>query len=341
MKDLIALKALYQPGRRIRLLKMEDLQAPPVGTLGTICGVDDIGSVLVAWDNGSSLNVIPEVDEVEILLSLEELKAMSNDKISISTKDEFLVLKSQRVGFADSLRLDYLEDIVLKTPNKVKLSIPKDSFMGDTDISLDFSTGYVTANGRPYNQLNRIDSHRKKSTANKKVFHSSINGFSIRKVVTMPSEDGYALSCDVYFKSKKVGHFLDKGDGSEYSFYANAPYSTRKIERVVRSFPSTCRDYGLGEIEVEYDMGQLVDALLEMEEVAKKLKAGGDYVLLDSWKEGRHFTAEVSKQTRDEDLLAEVRKRGVFDCEIRRFGSLEDLTVANTELKEEMLISLD
>ena len=31
---------------------MDDPQAPPVGTKGTVRGVDDIGSIMVAWDNG-------------------------------------------------------------------------------------------------------------------------------------------------------------------------------------------------------------------------------------------------------------------------------------------------
>ena len=36
---------------------MEDIQAPPIGTKGTVRGVDDIGSIMVSWDNGSSLSV--------------------------------------------------------------------------------------------------------------------------------------------------------------------------------------------------------------------------------------------------------------------------------------------
>ena len=51
----------------VRLLKMDDAQAPAVGTEGTVIGVDDIGSVMVAWDNGSSLNVLIGVDYVEIV----------------------------------------------------------------------------------------------------------------------------------------------------------------------------------------------------------------------------------------------------------------------------------
>ena len=43
---------------------MDDVQAPPVGTYGTVTGVDDTGSILVDWDNGSGLNVIFGIDEV-------------------------------------------------------------------------------------------------------------------------------------------------------------------------------------------------------------------------------------------------------------------------------------
>lgn len=46
---------------------MEDEFAPPVGTIGEVQFVDDIGSVYIRWQNGSSLAVIPDVDVVEIL----------------------------------------------------------------------------------------------------------------------------------------------------------------------------------------------------------------------------------------------------------------------------------
>ena len=62
-----ALKALrenYTQGTRIELVQMDDIQAPPAGTLGTVIGVDDTGSLLVNWDNGSGLNVIYGEDVV-------------------------------------------------------------------------------------------------------------------------------------------------------------------------------------------------------------------------------------------------------------------------------------
>ena len=61
------IKERYKPGTRVRLLYMNDRQAPPVGTEGTVRGVDDIGSVMVAWDNGCGLNVVLDEDEIEII----------------------------------------------------------------------------------------------------------------------------------------------------------------------------------------------------------------------------------------------------------------------------------
>ena len=48
----------YPVGTRVVLVRMDDVQAPPVGTKGTVLGVDDTGSLLMRWDTGSSLNVI-------------------------------------------------------------------------------------------------------------------------------------------------------------------------------------------------------------------------------------------------------------------------------------------
>ena len=42
----------YPVGTRVELLRMDDVQAPPVGTLGTVVGVDDTASLLMRWDNG-------------------------------------------------------------------------------------------------------------------------------------------------------------------------------------------------------------------------------------------------------------------------------------------------
>lgn len=57
------LRKRYPVGCRVELVCMDDPQAPPIGTRGTVTGVDDIGSVMVDWDNGGSLNVAFGADE--------------------------------------------------------------------------------------------------------------------------------------------------------------------------------------------------------------------------------------------------------------------------------------
>lgn len=41
------LRSTYPAGTRIVLVQMDDAQAPPIGTKGTVVGVDDTGSLLV------------------------------------------------------------------------------------------------------------------------------------------------------------------------------------------------------------------------------------------------------------------------------------------------------
>ncbi len=55
----------YPIGTRVELVEMDDFQAPPIGTKGTVEGVDDTASLLVAWDNGSCLNVVYGEDFVK------------------------------------------------------------------------------------------------------------------------------------------------------------------------------------------------------------------------------------------------------------------------------------
>jgi len=64
------IREIYPAGTRVELVKMEDPQAPPVGTRGTVQYVDDIASLGVAWDNGSSLQCVYGEDKVKKLDSV-------------------------------------------------------------------------------------------------------------------------------------------------------------------------------------------------------------------------------------------------------------------------------
>ena len=60
-------KRLYQTGARVRLVKMDDIQAPPVGTMGTVDCVDDIGTIHIRWDNGSCLGAVYGEDIIKVV----------------------------------------------------------------------------------------------------------------------------------------------------------------------------------------------------------------------------------------------------------------------------------
>ena len=64
---LQALRERFKPGSRVELLKMDDVQAPPIGTRGTVVGVDDIGSIMVNWDTGSGLSIAYGEDECKVV----------------------------------------------------------------------------------------------------------------------------------------------------------------------------------------------------------------------------------------------------------------------------------
>jgi hypothetical protein len=67
-KELKGLREHYPEGARVELLEKEDPQAPPVGTKGTVLGVDAAGDVMVAWDNGSSLRLVFGKDRCRLLV---------------------------------------------------------------------------------------------------------------------------------------------------------------------------------------------------------------------------------------------------------------------------------
>ena len=59
-----SVRKMYPVGTRVELVRMDDCQAPPIGTKGTVTAVDDTASLIMKWDNGCGLNVVYGVDEV-------------------------------------------------------------------------------------------------------------------------------------------------------------------------------------------------------------------------------------------------------------------------------------
>lgn len=50
----------YPIGSKVKLLHMNDPYAPPIGSIGIVKGVDDLGSILIQWEDHGRLNILPE-----------------------------------------------------------------------------------------------------------------------------------------------------------------------------------------------------------------------------------------------------------------------------------------
>ena len=59
-EELADLRRRYPKGSRIKLIRMEDPYCRDLksGMMGTVMHVDDIGTIHVAWDCGSTLGVV-------------------------------------------------------------------------------------------------------------------------------------------------------------------------------------------------------------------------------------------------------------------------------------------
>lgn len=62
-----SLKERYPVGCIVELIQMNDKYAPPVGTRGKVICVDDLGTIHVKWNNGSTLGVAYEEDSCKVV----------------------------------------------------------------------------------------------------------------------------------------------------------------------------------------------------------------------------------------------------------------------------------
>ena len=56
----------YPIGSKVKLIKMDDPYAPPIGSIGVIKGVDDLGSLIVQWEKHGRLNRLQE-DVIDLI----------------------------------------------------------------------------------------------------------------------------------------------------------------------------------------------------------------------------------------------------------------------------------
>ena len=141
------IKEQYPKGTEIELISMEDSQAVPSGTHGIVEDVDDIGTIFMKWDNGSTLGLIVGEDKFKVIKKpnpkLEDLKKAKKQ----IEKDEnlFLHTYNQSTGY---------NGVASFIPNENKVKV----FEGNPDGSDDIIMGYDEfINNYKYEVANEFD----------------------------------------------------------------------------------------------------------------------------------------------------------------------------------------
>lgn len=77
-EDVMFLRDKYPVGSKIKLTEMKDPVRPvPPGTIGEVTGVDDAGTIHVAWENGQGLGLVYGVD------TFEKFKPITRNKTKV------------------------------------------------------------------------------------------------------------------------------------------------------------------------------------------------------------------------------------------------------------------
>lgn len=105
------LKKKYPTGTRIQLKHMDDMQAVPEGTTGTVELVDDGGTIHMKWDNGRGLGLIEGVDSFQIMETRMAYKGKMVESFPMTAK---LTRSTERM-FLNDISIDL--EIVLSDMN--------------------------------------------------------------------------------------------------------------------------------------------------------------------------------------------------------------------------------
>lgn len=110
-----SIKSEYTHGMRIMLCQMNDLytQLRP-GSMGTVDYVDDIGTIHMKWDNGSSLGLIIGTDKFEII----ERPSPKLDFSKLTFSDEVLSIQESLKDIEPFFNEDEIKAILNSTKDK-------------------------------------------------------------------------------------------------------------------------------------------------------------------------------------------------------------------------------
>ena len=105
------LREQFPPGTRIRLdSMMNDPQPIPKGMTGTVQGIDDAGQLLMKWDNGRGLSLVPGEDDFSVVKP-QELRLYMPLELGYYEKNDWGDYESEELTLPDSDAVGYADTI--------------------------------------------------------------------------------------------------------------------------------------------------------------------------------------------------------------------------------------
>lgn len=105
------LREQFPPGTRVRLdSMMNDPQPIPKGMTGTVQGIDDAGQLLMKWDNGRGLSLVPGEDDFSVVKP-QELRLYMPLELGYYEKNDWGDYESEELTLPDSDAVGYVDTV--------------------------------------------------------------------------------------------------------------------------------------------------------------------------------------------------------------------------------------
>ena len=109
---------------------------------------------------------------------------------------------------------------------------------------------------------------------NKTEIVNKASRITLKGVKTFKGRDGYGLNATLCFDGKKVAEILDEGNGGEVRYYWNNTVEDTVKEYIASlNIPAQKETLGTHEFMVDVDLNYIVNAIVDLAEENKKLKA--------------------------------------------------------------------
>lgn len=139
-----------------------------------------------------------------------------------------------------------------------------------------------------------------------------VKDFSITGLQMMESTDGYAIRCNLLYKGRRLGEFLDKGDGGEYYFYPENGHTQAEVEAMLTGEDFPPIDNLFPDMPpLGWNIGILVEHLIERrdidERIAKAKREGRDLIIVTDMAKGERYAITFRSHAPEEAVAMYVR----------------------------------